>query len=382
MTIPKAVPKDAGVSQAVWDGLGISTKKAIIKGDIIPSVDFVTYSTLSPEAQARVVTVTPTKVSSEVYKALGPGTKKAGVAQESKGTIQQIHEVAESFVPFSQFYLPGQLEGYKKQGALGYTKLAAFTLMDLSIVSSLAGGISKLATSALLKTTGGKVAALGGTDSLKTLITAADKKVADVTVEVATKQAQVRAANKALQEAIVKKSVDTGLRQEAVTLARRDLGAAIAEHDARVAVAKSNLNQLQDLAAKAAANPARTAREIRAFQASQKTAKISANMGPLTFKAYGVMQAGITAKEWNKLSSTQKAMGLGMSAIALNVPEAVLGKIKSGAEVAFSPGRIPHRSISVPETYLPPGASMPKTSVRGLTKKEQLTAMNVSADAM
>ncbi len=286
-------------------------------------------------------------------------------------------------VPFSQFWLPGRLEEYKQEGALGWTKLAAYTLLDLSLVGSLGGGLAKVGAGALKKLTpGGRIAALGGQDSVKALVTEAEKAYTRVVDEIPVVTRQVTAADDALKAAIKQKAPDIALRQEAAQLARQELKALKATHPERLTTAEANVNELKTLLQQAEANPAKIAKQEKAFRATTKAADLTARIAPGSFKAYGVMQGGITLYEWNDLSNFERAAGLGMSALALGVPGKVLGALKSGGEVAFCPGRIPHRSIAVPEKYVPGGMGMPKTTVKGLPAEKQVEAMEISSKAM
>lgn len=382
-TVPEKVPAGVGLSQGSWNELGDSTKRAIITGQIIPQMDFDTYMRSPDEVKQRVVQVTATKVSSGVYAGLGPGVKQAGVAQESKGMVEKIHNVAEQLVPFSEYYLPGSLDAYKKRGALGYVELGALTLMDISTVGMLTGGVSRLLTSVTIKTTGGKIAALGGKDAVSTMISQADKKIIEVEAELATKRQAIAKAEMALDKTSVAQAVDHGLRVQALAMAKEDLKVAEANHAVNVAVARQNSHVLKDLLTAADKAPTRTAAEIRTYQAATKVAQVSKPVADNAMKAYGALTAGLTARQWNDLTTYQRAVGIGMSSLAFGIPGKVLGRLKSGGEVVFMPGRIPARTIQVPETYLfSSEQGMPKTSVRGLEAAEQKRAMQISSDAM
>ena len=286
-------------------------------------------------------------------------------------------------IPFSQFWLPGRLEQYKQEGALGWTKLAAYTLLDLSLIGSLGGGLAKVGAGALRRfTPGGKIAALGGQDAVKALVTQAEKAYTRVVNEIPVAAREVRAAQTALKTAIKQNAPDIALRQEAAKLAQQELKALKATHPERLATAQANTKELKALLQQAEANPTRIAAQEKAFKAGTKAADLVAKVGPGSFKAYGVMQGGITLYEWKDLSTFERAAGLGMSALALGVPGKVLGALKSGGEVAFSPGRIPHRAIAVPEKYVPGTMGMPKTTVKGLPAEKQVEAMEISSKAM
>ncbi len=115
VVIPKKVPAGVGVSQGDWNKLGISTKKAIIEGRVIPSMDFATYSRMPEEVQTRVVKVTPTKVSLYDYKKLGPGVKSKGVVTPlPSGWVEQLE-----FFPTRWAGTVGNAVGVYKEATAG-----------------------------------------------------------------------------------------------------------------------------------------------------------------------------------------------------------------------------------------------------------------------
>lgn len=320
---------------------------------------------------------------------LGPGLlgryafTQPTVAEKASSISRNVTGALVNMVPFSQYFLPGRLEEYKKRGALGYTELGIQTLLDISIVGSVIGTLSKVATGVIRKTAYGQVAALGGEKAVGSLIKEAESKVAETAVELNTLRVKVKTAQNALQKAIAASSPDILLRREALDLAQSDLKLySAAENSARLAQARRNVSTLQELLTKARSNPNALNIATKAFKATEASASVNATIAEKTFKLYGLAEGGYTISQWNSLSGMQRAMGLTMSALALGIPTTVVGRLKSGGEVVFSPGRIPHRSIAVPESYLPGKAGMPKTTVRGLAKEEQVEAMEISDEAL
>jgi len=305
-------------------------------------------------------------------------------AREVLKTQPLLGDLAKEFIPFRQL-TPSEIEKTKESGA--WFDFGVRTLFDIALVVPIIGWIGKGAQAGLRAASiGSRVAALGGRNAVSILKNEAKNAITNEIGKTAMQRIEVKAAQNALKKAVAEKSVDAGLRKEALDLARASLRESRLNEATRIATARSNYRKLDDLykayTQAVKANPLKVSLQEKAYQTAVKATGLSSQVSKPAWYAYGGAEAARTARDWDKSSGIEKLISLGMIGLAFGVPEKIAGMTKSGYEILTDPGRIPSRTIAVPDVYLPKGAGMPKTSVRGMSQQEQLQAMQVSSQAM
>jgi len=294
-----------------------------------------------------------------------------------------VGELAKEFIPFRQLTPAEIKKTIESKDAGKWFDFATATVFDIALVIPIAGWIAKgVGVGLKTATIGAKIARLGGMVGTRLLRSEAKNVITKVAGEIVEKKAAVKLAEKALAKEIAKKGADVGLRREALQVAKADLKAAKVEHTARMAIARENYKVLDDLIKAAEKSPVKTAVEERAYKFTAKTTDLAATATNPLWYTYGTMELGRTLARWDKLSPIERTIGLGMAGLSYGLVGKTAGALKSAWEMTTDVGRIPRRVIEVPEIYLPRGAGMPKTSVRGMTPEEQIEAMSMSAKAL
>ncbi len=309
---------------------------------------------------------------------------------------------------FSQLWHPGEKAYYESRGGLGIAEQVGYTILDLAFIAPAVGWIAKTTSGALRVTAAGaKIASLRGLPGVKLALESAQKallvirtRIPGMRTAIKTAKTSVTTAQSSL--ATAKRTGDVAgikywddvvkVRQANVLAKEVSLSNALASFKADVAAGKVAVKEYGTLLKTAEAGALGTRISGGAFLGSQAVLYKAAAVTKPLWTTFGLYQAGLTTY---KLPAIQKAlgqpyadpllstvMGYGMSALALGIPQKLVGAVKSQYELFTYKGRIPQRVITVPEKYLPPGAGMPKTSVRGLVVKEQLRAMEASSKAM
>lgn len=294
-----------------------------------------------------------------------------------------VGELAKEFIPFREFSSSNIKNVIKSKDVGKWFDFATAAIFDIAMVIPVAGWLAKGASVGLKAATiGAKIASLGGMVGARVLRMEARQIIEKVAGEIIEKRLAVKLAEKALAKEIVAKGADVGLRREALQFIKADLKVAEVEHAARLATAKESYKVLDELVKAAEKSPLRTDIEIRAYNATVKTTELAAIATNPAWYTYGTMELGRTLARWDELTPTERAVSLAMAGMSYGLVGKTAGALKSAWETTTKIGRIPRRVIEVPEIYLPRSAGMPKTSVRGMTPKEQMEAMATSSKAL